>query len=196
MKKILFLHGFYASGQCVPAVALREAFAGKADVLTPDLPMHPNEALAFIHELTDSEKNDLLIGNSCGAFYAQMIASTRQLPALLGNPHFRMSEFLSQRIGQHEYKSPRKDGNQSFVIDETLVGEFAALEATQFDNWNPLFRDHVWGLFGEQDTLAHFEQLFLQYYSHSFHFPGGHTPTDDEIRYWYVPLAEKMLMEL
>lgn len=196
MKKILFLHGFYASGQCVPAVALREAFAGKADVLTPDLPMHPNEALAFIHELTDSEKPDLLIGNSCGAFYAQMIASTRQLPALLGNPHFRMSEFLSQRIGQHEYKSPRKDGNQSFVIDEALVGEFAALEATQFDNWNPLFRDHVWGLFGEQDTLAHFEQLFLQYYSHSFHFPGGHTPTDDEVRNWYVPLAEKMLMEL
>ncbi|MBO7458906.1 MAG: hypothetical protein J6T80_06610 [Paludibacteraceae bacterium] len=196
MKKILFLHGFYASGQCVPAVALREAFAGKADVLTPDLPMHPNEALAFIHELTDSEKPDLLIGNSCGAFYAQMIASTRQLPALLGNPHFQMSEFLSQRIGQHEYKSPRKDGNQSFVIDEALVGEFAALEATQFDNWNPLFRDHVWGLFGEQDTLAHFEQLFLQYYSHSFHFPGGHTPTDDEVRNWYVPLAEKMLMEL
>lgn len=196
MKKILFLHGFYASGQCVPAVALREAFAGKADVLTPDLPMHPNEALAFIHELTDSEKTDLLIGNSCGAFYAQMIASTRQLPALLGNPHFRMSEFLKQRIGQHEYKSPRKDGRQSFVIDEALVGEFAALEATQFDNWNPLFRDHVWGLFGEQDTLAHFEQLFLQYYSHSFHFPGGHTPTDDEVRNWYVPLAEKMLMEL
>ena len=180
----------------MPAVALREAIAGKADVLTPDLPMHPYEALAFIHELTDSEKPDLLIGNSCGAFYAQMIASTRQLPALLGNPHFRMSEFLSQRIGQHEYKSPRKDGNRSFVIDETLVGEFAALEATQFDNWNPLFRDHVWGLFGEQDTLAHFEQLFLQYYSHSFHFPGGHTPTDDEVRNWYVPLAEKMLMEL
>lgn len=24
-KKILFLHGFFASGQCVPAVALRDA---------------------------------------------------------------------------------------------------------------------------------------------------------------------------
>ena len=33
MKQILFLHGFYASGQCVPAIALREAFAGRADVL-------------------------------------------------------------------------------------------------------------------------------------------------------------------
>lgn len=193
MKKILFLHGFYASGQCVPAMALREAFAGKADVLTPDLPMHPNEALAFICELTDSEKPDLLIGNSCGAFYAQMIASTRPLPALLGNPHFRMSEFLNQRIGQHEYKSPRKDGNQSFVIDETLVGEFAALEATQFHNCNPGCRDRVWGLFGEQDTLAHFEPLFLTHYSHSFHFPGAHTPTAPEVRTWYVPLAEQLL---
>lgn len=196
MKKILFLHGFYASGQCVPAIALREAFAGRADVLTPDLPMHPQDALRFIRELTDREKPDLLIGNSCGSFYAQMIAPVAGIPALLGNPHFQMSEFLKQRIGQHEYKSPRKDGKQSFVIDEVLVKEFAALEATQFDNCNLQSRDQVWGLFGEQDSLAHFEPLFLEHYNRSFHFPGGHTPTADEVRTWYVPLAEKMLIEL
>lgn len=196
MKKILFLHGFYASGQCVPAIALREAFAGRADVLTPDLPMHPQDALETISELIDSEKPDLLIGNSCGSFYAQMIAPVVGIPALLGNPHFQMSEFLKQRIGQHEYKSPRKDGKQSFVIDEVLVKEFAALEATQFDNCNPQSRDQVWGLFGEQDSLAHFEPLFLEHYNRSFHFPGGHTPTADEVRTWYVPLAEKMLIEL
>ena len=194
MKKILFLHGFYASGQCVPAVALREAFAGRADVLTPDLPMHPQDALRFIRELTDREKPDLLIGNSCGSFYAQMIAPVVGIPALLGNPHFQMSEFLKQRIGQHEYKSPRKDGKQSFVIDEALVEEFAALEATQFDNCNPQSRDQVWGIFGEQDSLAHFEPLFLEHYNRSFHFPGGHSPTADEVRTWYVPLAERMLL--
>ena len=202
MKKILFLHGFYASGQCVPAIALREAFAERAEVLTPDLPIHPEDTLRFIRELIDYEKPDLLVGNSCGAFYAQIIAPVAGVPALLGNPHFRMSEFLRQRIGQHEYKSPRKDGRQSFVIDEALVGEFAALEAHQFDNYTPQFCDHVWGLFGEQDTLAHFEPLFLEHYTHSFHFPGGHTPfpgghtpTADEVRNWYVPLAEKMLIE-
>jgi hypothetical protein len=48
-------------------------------------------------------------------------------------------------------------------------------------------------LFGEQDTLAHFEPLFLEHYSHSFHFPGGHTPTAEEVRTWYVPLVEKLL---
>jgi hypothetical protein len=115
------------------------------------------------------------------------------IPALLGNPHFRMTEFLKQRIGEHQYKSPRKDGNQNFVIDEALIEEFAEMEAIQFDCCRPDFQDRIWGLFGEQDTLAHFEPLFLLHYNRSFHFPGAHTPTAEEVREWYVPLAEKML---
>lgn len=193
MPKILFLHGFFASGQCVPAVALRDAFAGRAEVITPDLPMHPKEAVSFIRELINREKPDLLIGNSCGAFYAQMVAPVVGIPALLGNPHFRMTEFLKQRIGEHQYKSPRKDGNQHFVIDEALIEEFAEMETIQFNNYRSDFKDHIWGLFGEQDTLAHFEPLFLEHYTHSFHFPGAHTPTAEEVRDWYVPLAEKLL---
>ena len=188
MKKILFLHGFFASGQCVPALALSESFAGRAEVFTPDLPMHPKEAIEFIHELIDREKPDLLVGNSCGSFYAQMVAPIVGIPALLGNPHFQMTEFLKQRMGEHQYKSPRKDGKQDFVIDEALIEEFAELETIQFNNCIPDFKDCIWGLFGEQDTLAHFEPLFLQHYNRSFHFPGGH-----KVRIWYVPLAEKLL---
>lgn len=194
MKKILFLHGFFASGLCVPALALRESFKDRAEVLTPDQPMHPKEAIEFIRELIDREKPDLLVGNSCGSFYAQMVAPIVGIPALLGNPHFKMTEFLKQRIGEHQYKSPRKDGKQNFIIDEALIEEFAEMEAIQFDRCNPDFKDCIWGLFGEQDTLAHFEPLFLQHYNRSFHFPGGHTPTAEEVRIWYVPLAEKLLM--
>ena len=51
------------------------------------------------------------------------------------------------------------------------------------------------GLFGEQDTLAHFEPLFLTHYNHSFHFPGAHTPTAEEVRRWYVLLAERTMEE-
>ena len=56
------------------AIALKEAFHGEAIVLTPDLPLHPKEALRYIRTLIDKEKPDLLIGNSCGAFLAQMIS--------------------------------------------------------------------------------------------------------------------------
>ncbi|MBR5657232.1 MAG: hypothetical protein IKW98_11235 [Prevotella sp.] len=194
-KKILFLHGFYASGQCIPALTLREAFEGRAQVLTPDLPIHPRMAIAQIKEICDKENPDLLVGNSCGSFYAQMLAPIVGVPALLGNPHFQMTEFLKPRIGEHQYKSPRKDGHQHFVIDEALIEEFAELEAIQFNHCTPECKDRIWGLFGEHDTLAHFEPLFLEHYTHSFHFPGNHTPTADEVRTWYVSLIEKMLKE-
>ena len=120
MKKILFLHGFFATGSCPMARALKEAFEGTAVVLTPDLPLHPKEA---------------------------------------------------------------------------LIEEFAELEAVQFDHCNPYYKDRVWGLFGEQDTLAHFSPLFLEHYNQAFHFPGGHTPTEQEVKTWYAPLAQKMMME-
>ena len=195
MKKLLFLHGFYASGQCVPAMALKAAFEGKADVITPDLPMHPKEAINFIRDIIDREESDILVGNSCGSFYAQMIAQIVGLPALLGNPHFKMTEFLKPRIGAHHYKSPRMDGKQDFIIDEQLIAEFAELEEHQFNNYNPKYKERIWGIFGEQDTLAHFEPLFQQYYSHSYHFPGGHTPTAEEVQEYYVPLIENLIKE-
>ena len=118
----MFLHGFYASGQCVPAVALREAFEGKAHVLTPDLPLHPADAIR-------------------------------------------------------------------------LIREFEELEAHQFDCCNIYNKDRVWGLFGEEDTLAHFEPLFLKHYMNSHHFPGGHTPTAEQFKTWYCPLIEKLLLD-
>ncbi len=193
MKKIFFLHGFYASGQCVPARALTEAFRGRAEVLTPDLPLHPQQALDMVRMCCETEHPDVLVSNSCGSFYAQQVAPTMGIPVLLGNPHFRMTEFLRPRIGRQQYKSPRRDGRQDFVIDEQLISEFAALEAHQFDHCPHAPQSPVWGLFGQQDTLAHFEPLFLEHYAVAYHFPGGHTPTADEVQQWYVPLVEQLL---
>lgn len=196
MKKVLFLHGFFASGSCMPAKTIKEALLDKAKVLTPDLPVHPEHALSLIRRIIDKEKPDLLVGNSCGAFYVQMLAPVVGIPALLGNPHFRMTEFLAERKGVQHFKSPRKDGNQEFVIDDELIDEFRRLEAQQFNCTSLYWKDKVWGLFGERDHIAHFESEFLKYYNVSYRFPGEHTPTEEEVKTWYVPLIEKMLMTL
>lgn len=195
-KKILFLHGFFASGQCDIAGTLRKELFGKADVICPDLPLHPNEALSMIRRICDDERPDLLVGNSCGAFYAQMLAPIVGIPALLGNPYFQMTEFLKTRIGEHEYKSARADGKQNFRIDEALICEFSVLEQQQFNYCNPYYHDKVWGIFGDADTLAHYEPLFLKHYSHSYHFPGAHTPTATEVAKYYVPLAIQILQTI
>ena len=190
--KILFLHGFFASGSCIPAQALKQALADKAEVLTPDLPLHPREALTFITSLCERERPNVLVGNSNGSFLAQIVASRLGIPALLGNPHFVMTRFLSERIGAHEYKSPRADGRQHFVIDQPLIDEFAEVQKHQWDDWRPEMTDRIWGLFGENDHLAHFEPLFLQHYTHTSHFPGAHTPTAEEVREYYAPLAGRL----
>ena len=190
--KILFLHGFFASGSCIPAQALKQAFKGKAEVLTPDLPLHPREALVFITEICEHEQPIVLVGNSNGSFLGQIVASRLRIPALLGNPHFEMTRFLSERIGTHEYKSPRTDRRQHFVIDQPLIDEFADIQAHQWDDCQPEMTDRIWGLFGVNDYLAHFEPLFLQHYTHAYHFPGAHTPTAKEVREYYVPLIEKL----
>lgn len=69
------------------------------------------------------------------------------------------------------------------------------MEAVQFEYCKGENKERIWGLFGENDTLAHFEPLFMEHYKHAYHFPGGHTPTADEVKEWYVPLAEKMLVQ-
>ena len=106
-KRILFLHGFFASGNCAPARALQQYFDGKATILAPDLPAHPKQAIELIDRICRTEQPDLLVGNSNGSFLGQIVVSGNGLPALLGNPHLEMTSFLSERIGSHEYKTPR-----------------------------------------------------------------------------------------
>lgn len=193
MKKAIFLHGFYASGSCPMANALKDALKGEVKVLAPDLPLHPHGALAFVRDLCKQEHPDLLIGNSNGAFLAQIIAIELQIPAVLGNPYLKMSEFVSTRIGVNRYKSSRVDGKQEFFIEPSLADEFAELERYQWDNWNPSMRKLCIGLFGEKDTFAHFEPDFLKHYDNAYHFPGDHTPTVDEVREWYVPMVKEII---
>ena len=80
-----------------------------------------------------------------------------------------------------------------FVIDDGLIDEFAELERHQFDCCSPYYKDKVWGLFGEQDALAHYEPLFMEHYNEAYHFPGGHIPTDEEVRKYYAPLIKRLL---
>ena len=104
-QKILFLHGFFASGACVPALALKDYFNGKATVLTPDLPLYPREALDFIRKLCEQEKPDILVGNSNGSFLAQIVGAQNKIPALLGNPYFEMTRFLIERTNLPGFNS-------------------------------------------------------------------------------------------
>jgi len=191
-KTILFLHGFFASGSDPIASVLREALDGRCRVLSPDLSIHPEKSLDIARAVITGEKPDLLVGNSCGSFYAQMLSPVYRIPALLGNPALDMVSFLKQRLGPKRFKYQRADGIMDFVVDQSLVEEFETVQQHQFDSYDSSFKERVWGLFGEKDAVS-FKELFLRYYTTALSFPGGHVPTAEETIGWYVPAIEKML---
>lgn len=92
--KILFLHGFTSSGQCEIAQTLQTEMEGMAEVIAPDLPLYPEEAITLVGKLCQEHSPQIIVGSSCGAFYAQMYACP-QRKVILVNPFFRMSEFSS-----------------------------------------------------------------------------------------------------
>lgn len=154
MKRILFLHGFTSSGSCGIAAVLREELEGVAEVVAPDIALHPQEAMARLLDLCDAQRFDLIVGSSCGAFYGQQLVRFTGLPAVLVSPFFKMTEFLEPRLGWHEYKSERKDGNQQFDITPELVEEFEKMQAEQFDCYDDYSRGRVVGMFGSQISGA------------------------------------------
>lgn len=196
MPQILFLHGFTSSGQCEIAQVLRTELAGVTEVVAPDLPLHPFKAMDMLQDLCATQRFDLIVGSSCGAFYGQQLVRFSGVPAILVSPFFKMTEFLSHRTGAHEYKSPRADGNQHFVIDNQLIAEFAEMQAHQFDCYDEFNRNRVIGLFGSQDTLAHFRDIFLKYYDTAIDFNWPHTMTADNVRHDLIPVILRTLTEI
>lgn len=195
MRTVLFLHGFFSSGLSDVARGLEEGLEGKARLITPDLPPDPQEALETVRGLIQKENVDLLVGNSCGSMLASWLSPRIGIPALLGNPYFRMSAFLEPRKGLKTYKAPRRDGKESVLIDDRLISSFQSIESQLFEPGGEMVRDRIWGLFGEKDDLASFRDVFKEHFSRDFTFPGGHTPTFLEARTHYAPLALRMLKE-
>lgn len=195
--KILFLHGFTSSGQCEIAQTLRAEMEGMTEVIAPDLPLYPEEAITLVGELCQEHRPQVIVGSSCGAFYAQMyVCSMRKV--ILVNPFFRMSKFLEARIGPRQYKSPRLDGKQEFEITPDLIEHFKAIEERQFVSYTSENIPYVYGLFGKQDTLAHFRSMYDSLYAHDREFDGGHTmsaprPCAAYQRDWHLSIAHRRM---
>lgn len=196
MKKILFLHGFTSSGACEIATTLTAELNGEAEIVAPDLPIHPYEALDMLQDFCANEQFDLIVGSSCGSFYGQQLVRFTGVPAILASPFLEMTDFLEPRIGIHEYKSPRKDGRQQFEITPELIAEFAEMQKHQFDCYDDFNRNRVWGMFGSRDTLAHFRDKFEQYYSTAINYDGPHTMTAYNVRHDLVPAIRQILEKI
>ena len=191
MNRILYFHGLASSGATQTAEYLR-AKLPNMEVISPDIPLNPTEALEMLHTLCRETDPFIIIGTSMGAMFAQQMHGYRKI---LVNPAFHVSEIMRQNMGANPFFSPRKDGATEFVIDESLCQAYEEMEAHQFDGITDFDREHTWGLFGTEDDLVHGYDEYCQYYHHATLFPGGHRLLQKWVKAYVLPCVARMILE-
>lgn len=197
MNTILYVHGLSSSGNSHTAKCLRELLAD-CRVLSPDVPVHPMEALEMLHRLCREEQVDVVVGTSMGGMYAQQMYG---LPRIIVNPGFHVSELLIKEMGNEEsirlpFFSQRQDEATDFEVNAQLIHEFQEMEAHQFDGvaTDTTPEEHIHALFGNQDEVVNCEEEFrLRCRGIIEHFNGGHRLNEDVIRSHIIPRILQLL---
>ena len=189
-KKLMCLHGFGSSAASGTVKTLRELLPD-FDVVGPDIPVDPVEALPFLRGLCMNEVPDVVVGTSMGGMYAQQMRGYNRICV---NPAFEMSKKSKMlTVGTHEYFKPRKDGTTHFEITSEIICHHAEMEKHQFDGITEADRTQVWGMFADNDQQVNGESLFLQYYNQVIHFSGEHRMDDKVIKDVLVPLIRSIV---
>ncbi len=99
---ILYLHGFGSCGQSTKTKLLK-AYFGKDEVLAPNLPVDPTEAILFIKKLIIEHDIDLLIGSSLGGYYASYFCELLEIKTVLINPSTQPFITLAPFVGTNKH---------------------------------------------------------------------------------------------
>lgn len=175
--RILFIHGLASSGAYKLADMLRINL--KAEIIAPDVPIDPDEALAQLRGLVADEKPDLVVGLSWGGFLALQLGYPR---TAVINPDLHISHLLRALKSPVKYLSPRRDGETQFIITEELCERYRQLEQAGPAALSPI------GLFATEDELVHCADEFESLYpGRTIKYPGKHLPTFPEVKKFIAP---------
>ena len=190
-KTIVYLHGFGSSGQSGTVKHLRKVLP-QFDVLAPDIPISPLEALAFLKDYCQKYRPDLIIGTSMGAMYAMQMHNYYRLCV---NPALRMSELTDiLKPGTFKYFQPTQSGETHFTITEDIIQQFREMETHLFDGVNDMNRLWCWGFFGNSDTTVNCREEFERHFSPNIEtFQGGHRMNNTIIDQVVLPFVEDLL---
>jgi predicted esterase YcpF (UPF0227 family) len=191
--KIIYFHGFASSGASGTVQNLRLILPDD-EIIAPDIPVDPAEALPFLRELCANEQPDLVIGTSMGGMYAQQMHGFRKICV---NPAFNMSTMSKVlKTGEHPFLNGRKDNQKTFRITREIIQHFNQMERQQFKGITDFDLANTYGLFGIHDDLVNTYDLFHRHYPNAERFDGEHRLNDKVLKKVIIPLIEKIRAEL
>lgn len=186
-KTILYVHGFGSSGQSGTVDRLRQVLPN-ARVVAPDLPIHPDEAMALLQDTCQQTHPHLIIATSMGGMFAEMLYGYDRI---LTNPAFHIADTMQSHglTGKQQFFSPRADGIQEFYVDKPLVKEYRLMTERCFAHAQDEGEvKRVFGLFGDEDPLVDTYDTFLAHYPQAIRFHGEHRMNDRSFMHSVLPV--------
>lgn len=191
--KLIYFHGFASSGASGTVQLLRKMLPS-AEVIAPDIPVDPEEALPLLKDLVEVEQPDVIVGTSMGGMYAQQMHGHLRVCV---NPAFRMSTMSKTlHTGEHKWLNGRKDSAKTFRVTADTLKHFNQMERKQFDGITPDDKDLCYGLFGIDDTFVNpinAYNTFTKYYHHAERIEAGHQLNEKVLRKYLLPLLHQLL---
>lgn len=190
--KLIYFHGFASSGASGTVQLLRKLLP-QDEVIAPDIPVDPQEALPMLRQLVADELPDLIIGTSMGGMYAQQMFGHVRICV---NPAFHMSTMShALKTGTHKWLNGRKDNEKEFRVTRDIIQHFNQMERQQFKGITDFDKENCYGLFGIHDQVAHGYDTFCKYYPHAIRFEGEHQLNEKVLRKTVLPLIRQLVGE-
>ena len=194
MRRVLYIHGFASAGSSGTATHLRNMlYEHGVEVISPDVPVMPTEALSLLKQMVAELQPELIIGTSMGGLYTEQMYGT---PRIMVNPSFHMARHLTfQGMGRREFLNKRQDGAREFKVDRDMIAQFREVEKTSFSGVTAEEKTLVWGFFGKNDKFVNCQPEFKKAYGtdHFRIFDGEHRLNDVVLKRDIFPLVKQIL---
>jgi len=187
--KIVYFHGFGSSGTSGTVELLRNALPN-VEIIAPDIPVDPADALPFLQQYCKERQPDLIIGTSMGGMYAQQMWGYKRICV---NPAITMSRVL--KAGKHKFFNRRKDNQTEFFITKDIIQHFSQMERLQFKGITAAEKELCYSLFAINDTYPSHYDTFRKLYPHCSRFEGEHQLNDKALHKAVLPLVNELMSD-
>ena len=189
-KTIVYFHGYGSSSTSGTVQYLKEMMPDY-NVIAPDIPVDPAEALPYLRQYCRDNRAALVIGTSMGGMYALQMTD---YPRVCVNPALQMSSLTEVlKTGTFDYFHPTSDGKTQFTITQETIDHFKAMEQHLYDNIDEVSAQKCWGFFADEDELVNSRDEFAKHFTNIRAFHGKHRMNNTVLSETIIPFAKELL---
>jgi len=201
-KTIVVVHGLGGGIKSKTCAMLKEHFKDRYNVITPEVPINPQDAVIYLTKLINDVNPTLVVGTSLGGFYS--LLSSKRSKLLLINPALRAYDNIlnSPNIQKGvlvEYTKERLNNEIKYIVDDQFISDLKDLQNKLEESISTLLFNDIYAIFGKEDKLFSNITYYIDNYNkdNMLVIPNmEHSLSVEQVSAVVIPKAEELLNDV